>query len=74
MSRLRLGAIADNKPVKVTIEMSGPLVRDLADYADVHARLTGMASPMSPEKLIPAMIERFIASDREFSRQRRNSR
>ena len=74
MSRLRLGAIADNKPVKMTIEMSGSLVRDLADYADVHARLTGMASPMSPEKLIPAMIERFIASDREFSRQRRNSR
>ncbi|MEI4507311.1 DUF2274 domain-containing protein [Sphingopyxis sp. CCNWLW253] len=74
MSRLRLGAIADNKPVKMTIEMSGSLVRDLADYADVHARLTGMASPISPEKLIPAMIERFIASDREFSRQRRNGR
>lgn len=74
MSRRRLGAIADNKPVKMTIEMSGSLVRDLADYADVHARLTGMASPISPEKLIPAMIERFIASDREFSRQRRNGR
>ncbi len=74
MSRLRLGAIADNKPVKMTIEMSGSLVRDLADYADVHARLTGLASPISPEKLIPAMIERFIASDREFSRQRRNGR
>jgi len=47
------------------------LMSDLRDYAAVHAKLTGLGTPLPPEKLIPAMIERFIAGDREFSKQRR---
>lgn len=73
MSGLRLGAITEDKPVKLTIEMSGALVRELADYAAIHARLTGLASPLPFEKLIPPMIERFIVGDREFGKQRRRS-
>lgn len=71
MTGLRLGPIAEEKPVKITLELPGALARDLADYARVHARLTGLSAPLAPEKLIPPMIERFIASDREFSKQRR---
>lgn len=71
MTKLRLGPIPEDKPVKLTLEISGALARDLADYAEVHAKLTGLASALTPEKLIPPMIERFIAGDREFSKQRR---
>lgn len=74
MSKLRLGPLVDEKPAKLTIELAGALARDLADYASVHARLTGLAAPLPPETLIPPMIERFIASDREFGKQRRRDR
>lgn len=71
MTKLRLGPITEEKPVKLTIELPGALMRDLADYGAVHAKATGLAAPLPPEKLIPPMIERFIAGDREFSKQRR---
>lgn len=73
MTKLRLGPIAEEKPVKLTIELPGPLARELGDYSAVHAKLTGLAEPLPSEKLIPPMIERFIASDREFSKQRRRT-
>lgn len=71
MSKLRLGPITEDKPVKLTIEVSGTLLRDLRDYARVHAKVNKLAAPLAPERLIAPMIERFIAADREFSRQRR---
>lgn len=71
MTKLRLGPIAEEKPVKVTLELPGELMREICDYAKVHARLTGLASPLPPERIVPAMIARFIASDREFGKQRR---
>lgn len=73
MTRLRLGPIAEEKPVKLTLEITGELMREIGDYAQVHAKLTGLASPLPPERIIPAMIGRFIAGDREFSKQRRRS-
>lgn len=71
MSKLRLGPVIDEKPVKLTVELSGALLRDLTDYARIHARLNGSSEPLLPERLIPPMIQRFIAADREFSKQRR---
>lgn len=73
MTKLRLGAIVEVKPVKLTVEISGALFRELTDYAAVHAKLTGLATPLPPERLIAPMIDRFIASDREFGKQRRRS-
>lgn len=73
MTKLRLGPVVEEKPVKLTLELPGTLMRDLQDYAAVHAKVTGLSSPLPPEKLIPPMIERFISSDREFSKQRRRS-
>lgn len=70
MTRLKLGAIPDDKPVKVTMELPAPLHRDLVAYAEILARQTGqpLADPM---KLIVPMLERFIATDREFAKARR---
>lgn len=71
MSKLRLGPIIEEKPVKITLELSGSLYRDLGDYALAHAKETGLPEPLPPERLIAPMIERFIASDRGFARTRR---
>lgn len=71
MSGLRLGPIADDKPVKLTIELPGQLYRDLAEYAEVHARLTDLEKPLSPERLAVPMLARFMATDRQFAKERR---
>ncbi|WP_458733189.1 DUF2274 domain-containing protein [Sphingobium xenophagum] len=44
---------------------------DLLDYAQVHGIQTGQKS--APEKLIPPMLERFMATDRGFAKARRES-
>lgn len=72
MTKLKLGAIADDKPIKVTIELPAALHRDLVAYAEVLARETGQAVS-DPAKLIAPMVERFIATDRGFAKARRQS-
>ncbi len=72
MSKLKLGAIADDKPIKVTVELPAALHRDLIAYAEVLARETGQ--PVAdPAKLIAPMVQRFIATDRGFAKARRQS-
>lgn len=71
MSGLRLGPIADDKPVKMSIELPGELHRDLLAYAEVHAKATGLAEPLPPERIAVPMIARFIATDRGFAAERR---
>lgn len=34
MSKLKLGPIAEDKPVKITLDLPGALHRDLSAYAD----------------------------------------
>lgn len=70
MSKLRLGPIVEEKPVKLTVELPGALFRDLVDYAKAHADETGLAEPLSPERLIGPMLTRFIGTDRGFARRR----
>ena len=38
MTKLKLGPLIEDKPVKVTVELPGPLHRDLAAYAEVLGR------------------------------------
>ncbi|EJU15036.1 hypothetical protein LH128_00582 [Sphingomonas sp. LH128] len=72
MVKLKLGAIADHKPIKVTVELPSPLHRDLVAYAEALARETGQ--PITdPVKLIAPMVQRFIATDRGFAKARRQS-
>lgn len=69
MTKLKLGAIADEKPVRLSVELSASLHRDLVAYADLLARETGQRS--EPAKLIAPMLHRFISSDRAFTKARR---
>ena len=71
MVKLKLGPIADDKPVKATVELPAQLHRDLVAYAAVLARETGQ-SAADPMKLIVPMLQRFIATDRGFAKARRS--
>lgn len=70
MTKLKLGPIADDKPIKVTVELPAALHRDLVAYAKVLASETGQ-SIRDPAKLIAPMVQRFIATDRGFAKTRR---
>lgn len=69
MTRLKLSDLADEKPVKLTVELSGKLHRDLTRYAVAVNGGNANGAP-SAERLIPAMIERFMATDRAFAKAR----
>lgn len=69
MTKLKLGVIVDDKPIKVTVELPAALHRDLVAYAEVLARGTGKPA-IDPVKLIVPMLDRFIATDRGFSKVR----
>lgn len=70
MTKLRLGPLLDDKPVKVALELNADTVRDLKDYAAAHAKQSGMSTPLPFEKLIGPMLDGFMASDRAFKRLR----
>lgn len=70
MAKLKLGALDDDKPVKLSIELPAAVHRDLVDYADVLARETGQAVA-DPTKLIAPMVQRFMATDRAFAKARK---
>jgi hypothetical protein len=72
MTKLKLGALADEKPVKVSIELPARVHRDLIAYADLLSRTTGQ-HVLEPTKLIAPMIERFMATDRVFNKARRTT-
>lgn len=72
MTKLKLGPIADDKPVKVTLELPASLHRDLTAYADILARESGQ-SATDPVRLIVPMLERFIATDRGFATARKSA-
>lgn len=69
MTNLKLSAVEDEKPVKVAVTLSAALHRSLVTYAEILAHDSGKA--IEPEQLIAPMLERFIASDRGFARQRK---
>lgn len=74
MTKLKLGPLIDEKPVKITIELSAATFNDLARYAELLAREGGApSSPIEPAKLVAPMIARFMATDRVFLKLRRNA-
>lgn len=70
MAKLKLSPIPDDKPTKVTLELPASLQRDLTAYAEILARESGQQAT-DPVRLIVPMLERFIATDREFTKARR---
>jgi hypothetical protein len=51
MAKLKLGILADDKPVKLTVDLPAGVHRDLAAYAELLARETGQPIP-DPAKLV----------------------
>lgn len=71
MTRLKLADLADEKPVRLTVEVSARLHRELLAYAAVLNGGDAKGAP-TPERIIPPMIERFIATDRSYAKSRRS--
>jgi hypothetical protein len=70
MTRLKLSDLADEKPVRLTLEIPARLHRELLAYAVALNGGEAKGAP-PPERLIPPMIERFIATDRSYAKTRR---
>ncbi|MET4043843.1 hypothetical protein ABIC03_005564 [Bradyrhizobium sp. RT6a] len=70
MTKLKLGAIEDDKPIKITHELPASVHRNLVAYAEILAHESGQ--PIGePAKLIAPMLARFMAADRSFRKARR---
>jgi hypothetical protein len=69
--RLKLGALIDDKPVKITVELPSSVHRNLISNAECFS------SPKRPidwrfTELIAPMVARFLATDTALSRNREN--
>ena len=69
MAKLKLSAVPDDRPVKLTVELPAAVHRDLVAYADLLARQNGQK--IEPAKLVAPMLARFMSTDRAFLRARR---
>jgi hypothetical protein len=67
MAKLKLGVVLDDRPVKLTLEISAVTHRELVRYGQVLAEGGGQKS-VEPIKLIEPMLVRFMATDRAFTR------
>ena len=68
--KLKLGPLVDDKPVKLTVELSAQVHRDLVAYAEVLASESG--KEVDAAKLVAPMLARFMATDRAFAKARRS--
>lgn len=72
MAKPKLGPLLDDKPVKITADLPAEVHRDLLAYAEALARETGQPI-VDATRLIPVMVERFMASDRAFTKSSRRT-
>lgn len=66
--KLKLGSVLEERPVKLTVELSAETHRRLLAYAEALQRQTGQE--VEPTRLVGPMLARFMASDRAFVRGR----
>ena len=69
MTKLKLGPLTDDRPVKISVELPAAVHRDLVAYAQVLGQTSVQTAP-DPAKLIVPMVERFMATDRAFAKAR----
>lgn len=67
MTRLKLADLDDEKPVRLSVDLSARLHREILAYAIVLNGGEAKGAP-TPQRLIPPMIERFIATDRSYAK------
>ena len=68
-TKLKIGPLPDQTPVKLNIALSPGLEADLKDYATVYRRAYGKEAKVAD--LIPNMLATFLASDGGFKRARK---
>jgi hypothetical protein len=60
IAKLKIGALSDDYPVQITLELPASVHRDLISYANAFASESGQ--PISdPGKLMALMLARFMA-------------
>lgn len=69
MTKLKLGPLQDDKPVRLTVELPAAVHRNLVAYAEILGRTCRQPAP-EPAKWIPPMVERFMVTDRAFLKAR----
>ena len=69
MTKLKLAALPDDKPVRLSVELPAAVHRDLTAYAEILAHDTGRM--VAPATLIAPMLARFTASDAGFVKARK---
>jgi len=69
MVGIKLAKLPDRTPVKITITVTPDLARTLGDYAEAYEAAYGRREEIAD--LIPAMLARFLDSDRAFRGARR---
>jgi hypothetical protein len=69
VSKLKISAIDDDKPVTITIKLPAAVHRDLEAYAGALGRSDGR--PIDPISLVTPMLIQFMAGDRVFRKIRR---
>jgi hypothetical protein len=72
MVKLKIEALPDEKPVKVSLELPASVHRDLVAYAEAVGNQS--EQPIrDPTRLIVPMLARFMATDRAFAKARRKT-
>lgn len=67
---LKLAKLPDRTPIKLTITITPDLAHARGDYATIYNRTYGDKAEVAD--LVPAMLESFLASDRVFSKARKD--
>jgi hypothetical protein len=70
MTKLKLAAIPDDKPVKIMVKLPAAVHRDLVVYAELVGRENGNAVEVAT--LVAPMLARFMATDRGFAKARKS--
>ena len=70
MTKLKLGDLTDETPIRRQLSFPADLYRDMTIYGELLAE-GSEAKPVEPERLAIAMLTRFLATDRAFQRAKR---
>ena len=72
MTKLRISAIPDSRPVKLTIELPAEIHQDLLLYVELVLGSAGQSTDAITDaaRLVPLMVGRFMETDRAFQKQR----
>ncbi|GAN62500.1 hypothetical protein AA0313_1858 [Acetobacter indonesiensis NRIC 0313] len=72
MTKLRINAIPDSRPVKLMIELPAEIHQDLLLYVELVLGSAGQSTDAITDaaRLVPLMVGRFMETDRAFQKQR----